>query len=655
MKKLLYIFIFCCLPFIAFTQSSPIHRKGNPIRGNGANPQSATDSSRQQSTSDIPHQHRTWKWMNDGVYKMDIPLDTTFDKIHNYNYIFQQSIANTYLANFPAPYESDIFIKRPPQEDFHILNNVRAYLFKPVDAVNFNTTTPFTQLNYYSGGGKGKNESFLDVWHTQNITPFWNAGFRYNLISGDGRYMNQKSKAYNFSIFSSYEKERWLINLFLNQNNGNFDENGGVLDKKFIRDTTINAENVPVNLSNVRNIYRNFNFYTLLQYNIGNKKETVQGNDTIQSYPAKALFSATIEDNIHRFKEASINFDFFHNTFLDSVSHTDLQGNHVYNFNARLVVNEHPKYKYLPGIYAGLSFKHLDYTGRTGLDSTHAQGKDKHSGTWLTGGIFNVNDSALFNFDANVKLCLIGHYIGDFEIQGFIKQYFNKAKTSYIRADALIESQTVNPFFSRYIGNHNIWETNFDNIKTLGLEGRYVNEKFQTEVGLNWNNIINYVYFDTAAMPQQTSKALIILTAWANQKFKAGHFHFDQTVYFQQNTHKDILSLPTISLYSHNYYENAFFKKVLKFIIGFDLFYNTKFYADNYAPSTMQFYSQRTEKTGGYPKFDIFLDFRIKRATLFLKYEHLNYYVTNGNYFSALDYPINPAMFKFGLKWNFFD
>lgn len=69
----------------------------------------------------------------------------------------------------------------------------------------------------------------------------------------------------------------------------------------------------------------------------------------------------------------------------------------------------------------------------------------------------------------------------------------------------------------------------------------------------------------------------------------------------------------------------------------------------------MQFYSQRTEKTGGYPKFDIFLDFRIKRATLFLKYEHLNYYVTNGNYFSALDYPINPAMFKFGLKWNFFD
>ncbi|MDE5638326.1 MAG: putative porin, partial [Odoribacter sp.] len=109
------------------------------------------------------------------------------------------------------------------------------------------------------------------------------------------------------------------------------------------------------------------------------------------------------------------------------------------------------------------------------------------------------------------------------------------------------------------------------------------------------------------------------------------------------------------SLYSHNYYENTFFKKILKFIIGIDLFYNTQFYADNYSPSTMQFYNQRKEKTGGYPKLDIFLNMRIKRADFFLKYEHLNYYFTNGEYFSALDYPINPAMFKFGLKWNFFN
>ncbi len=593
--------------------------------------------------------------MNEGVYKTEIPIDTTLDGLHNYNYIFKQSIANTYLANFPSPYESDIFIRRATQEDFYILNNIRAYLFKPIDALLFNTTTPYTQLNYYTGGGKGKNETFIDVWHTQNITPFWNAGFRYNLISSDGRYMNQKSKAYNFSVFSSYEKERWMINFFLNQNNGHFNENGGVSDKKFIRDTTLNAENVPVNLSNVKNKYRNFNFYTLLQYNIGKRKETVRGEDTLQSYPAKALFSATIEDNTHRFKENSVNFDFFPFTYLDSAANTDFQGNHVYNFTTKLVVNEHPKYKYLPGIYAGLDFKYSDYTRRTGLDSTQAKGTEKYNGTWLTGGLFNVDDSALFNFDANAKICLLGDYIGNFEIQGFIKQYFNKNKSSYIQANALIQSKAVNPFFSGYIGNRDIWKTDFKDTKTINIEGRYVNKKSRTELGVGWSNIIDYVYFDTTAMPQQTSKALIVLTAWGKQVFKAGHFRFDQTLYFQKSTQKEILSLPALSLYSHNYYENAFFNKVLKFIIGIDLFYNTKFYADNYSPSTMQFYNQRKEKTGGYPKLDVFLDIRIKRADFFLKYEHLNYYFTNGEYFSALDYPINPAMFKFGLKWNFYN
>lgn len=652
MKKLVYIIILCCLQVTMVAQSRPISRSNFPER-EGAMPQ--PDSSRSTTTEDIPHFRKSWKWMNEGVYKTEIPIDTTLDGLHNYNYIFKQSIANTYLANFPSPYESDIFIRRAPQEDFHILNNIRAYLFKPVDALLFNTTTPFTLLNYYTGGGKGKNETFLDVWHTQNITPFWNAGFRYNLISSDGRYMNQKAKAYNFSIFSSYEKERWLINFFLNQNNGHFNENGGISDKKFIRDTTLNAENVPVNLSNVKNTYRNFNFYTLLQYNIGKRKETVRGKDTLQSYPAKALFSATIEDNIHRFKESSVNFDFFPFTYLDSTANTDFQGNHVYDFSTKLVVNEHPKYKYLPGIYAGLDFKYLDYTGRTGLDSLHAKKTEKYNGTWLTGGIFNVDDSALFNFDANAKICLLGDYIGNFEIQGFIKQYFNKNKSSYIQANALVESKAVNHFFAGYVGNHDIWETAFKDTKTINIEGRYVNEKLRTEIGVGWSNIIDYVYFDTTAMPQQTSKALIVLTAWGKQVFKAGHFHFDQTLYFQKSTQKDILSLPAISLYSHNYYENAFFNKVLKFIIGVDLFYNTKFYADNYSPSTMQFYNQRKEKTGGYPKLDVFLNVRIKRADFFLKYEHLNYYFTNGEYFSALDYPINPAMFKFGLKWNFYN
>lgn len=653
MKKLLYILILSCLQLAGVAQISRPNQPTNFGQNNEEVNTPSRDSSYKEEN--VPHFRKSWRWIHDGVYRKEMAIDSTLDNIHNYNYIFQKSIANTYLANFPSPYESDIFIKRATAEVFFPLTNVRAYLFKPVDALEFNTTTPFTQLNYFTGGGKGKNETFLDIWHTQNILPFWNAGFRYNLISSDGRYMNQKSKAYNFSLFSSYERERFAVSFFINQNNGHFYENGGVADKKYIRDTTIAAENVPVNLSNVQNTYRNFNLYTLLQYNIGKEKEVILPQDTIYTYPAKAVFSAKVEDNEHRFKEADVNLDFFPNTYIDSTNHVDILTNRIYDFNLKFILNEHPKYKYLPGIYAGLNFKYLDYKERTSLDTIHNYGKSKYTGTWLTGGIFNVDTNALFNYDINGQLCLFGDYSGNFLLQGELKQYLGRNKNAYLKVNALAESKAVNHFFSRYIGNHDIWENNFKNIKTFNVEGRYVNPRLRTEVGIGWNNTLDYVYFDTASMPQQTSKALMVLTAWGKQVFKAGNFYFDQTVYFQKSTQEDILSLPAIAVYSHNYYQNAFFKKVLKFTVGIDLFYNTKFYADNYSPSTMQFYNQREEKTGGYPKLDVFLDFRIKRATFFLKYEHVNYYFTNGEYFSALDYPINPAMFKFGLRWNFLD
>ena len=116
----------------------------------------------------------------------------------------------------------------------------------------------------------------------------------------------------------------------------------------------------------------------------------------------------------------------------------------------------------------------------------------------------------------------------------------------------------------------------------------------------------------------------MVLTAWGKQNFRLGNFYFDQTVYFQKSTQEDILSLPAISVYSHNYFQHALFKNALFLQTGIDVFYNTKFYADNYMPSIMQFYNQRERKTGNYPKLDVFLNLRIKRADIFVKYEHIN-------------------------------
>ncbi len=51
----------------------------------------------------------------------------------------------------------------------------------------------------------------------------------------------------------------------------------------------------------------------------------------------------------------------------------------------------------------------------------------------------------------------------------------------------------------------------------MKADGRYVNNRLRTELGVGIANIFSYVYFDTAAMPQQTSKTLMVLTAWESK------------------------------------------------------------------------------------------------------------------------------------------
>lgn len=662
MKKIIGIVILLVFHLICLGQSE--YDEFDPF-GQEEGKEDAT-AKRDSVEVNVPHFRYTWQWKRGGVYPQEVPLDTLQDGIQNFNLIFKESISNTYLGNFLSPYESNIFIERNPVQDFYPLTYMRAYLYMPEDSKHFNTTTPYTRLRYYTGGGKGKAENMLDVWHVQNILPFWSAGLRYRTISGDGRYANQKTKVSTFSFFTSYERERWVLSGFLSRNKGEIEENGGIADRYQVVDTVVKAENIPVNLqmSEVYNNFRNINFQVQGQYNIGKAKELItpvdtSRNDTSYTYPAKVVLNIRTEGNRHSFEEGSINEDFYRHTYIDSSQTNDTYNSKLIEVSAKFVLNEHPKYKYLPGLYAGLEFKREKYDQRIDYDTLSVgsiYGTDTYMGTFLTAGIFNVDTNAALNYDVQGRLGLLGYYAGNFKIDGYIRQALNKEKTTFLRADANIQLQSVNPFLNHYVGTHDQWENDFKAVKTIDIRARYVNQRLRADVGASFTNIFSHVYFDSTIMPRQTSKALIVFTAWAKEVFKAGPVYFDQRVYVQKSTQEDILSLPTVALYSHNYYQDWLFKHALELQFGIDLFYNTSFYADNYMPSIMQFYNQKVYKTGNYPKVDVFLNLHIKRAQLFVKYEHVNFHLKErGNFFSAADYPINPAMLKFGVQWDFFD
>ncbi len=659
MKYIFYTILCCLISLTSLAQSDFDY--GHPDEEDPRRSAFDQDSTRGEQRYVKP-QRVAWKWMHDGVYKQYMSMtDTLTDGIHNTNPIFKHSVSNTYLGNLPSPYISNVFILRPRGEDFLPLDRVRDYLFRPEDALDYNTSTAFAQISYFNGGGRGKTEDRVDVWYMQNINPFWNAGFRYNLMSADGAYSYQKSKTYNFSVFSSYEKERVAVSFFLNQNVGHYAENGGIEVLAEVRDTVLDPKIIGTKLvMEPRNNIANFNLSTLAQYNLGNAKEIITpvdsiNMDTTYTYPMKFALALKVEDNRYRFREESVETNFWDTTYLNTQSNQDITNNQKYEIDAKFILNEHPKYKYLPGVYAGLKFKYLKYDQRVSSDTINNRTTNKYTGTYLTAGTFNMDSTTMFNFDIWGSFCLAGEYSADYSLEGKIVQYLSRNRNSSVTAYALLETTTPNRYYDQYTGNHNQWETNFSKIHAYNIKGHYNNKRLRTEVGIALNNTKNYIYFDTTAYPRQYDGNLVVFTAWAKQIFRLGKFYFDQKVYYQICNKDEVLQLPKVALYSHNYYQNRLFKKVLGLQIGIDLFYNTSFYSNAYDPSIMQFYNQDIEKTGNYPKLDVFLTLNIKRADLFVKYEHANERLGSRDYFSAYTYPINPAKVKFGIRWNFFD
>jgi hypothetical protein len=75
---------------------------------------------------------------------------------------------------------------------------------------------------------------------------------------------------------------------------------------------------------------------------------------------------------------------------------------------------------------------------------------------------------------------------------------------------------------------------------------------------------------------------------------------------------------------------------------------------DGYDPVLAEFYVQNDVTVGGFPRFDFFINAKVRQTRIYLKAEHFNSSFTGFDYFSAPSYPYRDFIVRFGLVWNFF-
>ena len=95
--------------------------------------------------------------------------------------------------------------------------------------------------------------------------------------------------------------------------------------------------------------------------------------------------------------------------------------------------------------------------------------------------------------------------------------------------------------------------------------------------------------------------------------------------------------------------------------MGCDFTYVSSYKPDAYMPATGVFYLQQTSnkstivETGSYPQIDLHLTLKVKTVSFFFKYTHANAGYSGHRQFTALHYPMLPAVFSYGINWLFYD
>lgn len=608
-------------------------------------------------------------WTVDDIYGIadTVVIDSLITSYQDNQPINNYSIANSWNGNLGSPLESKIYFDRKVSSREDMFERAYApYLIKPSDVRYYDTKQPFSQMVYRSAFPLQNEEDYFKIMLTLNANKHLNVGGLCNLIYGRGQYQYQSSNMLNGGFWTTYTGKQYevvssvMFNSFKNRENGGISDNNYILNPQY----SIQASNIPVNFSNVQSAYRNFNYFFNHRYKLGREMErkakSVLGVDsTYTEYVTIMTLTHTFhaEDVARKYVEESVPMGFYANNYFsnsytkDSTAYWSIANTFAvtleeeFNRLMRFGLSAYIKYDIR---HYGMGIKNREDTLRFDNSYSHnlilGANLFKREGKWV-------------KYDIDGRIYLVGQHIGEFDLDGRFDFEFNVGREPLgIMAAAGFRNYSEYHQYRYYESNHFKWsDLDFNNSLALDIKGRIGLPRRDISIGVQFQNITNYVYLNEKCMPTQHNGNVQVLAVDLLAKLRAWRFHLDVQAVYQLTGNRDVLPLPDVALYGNFYYMDKFFK-VLTVQLGTSVRYHTEYYGNAYMPALGQFYLQKEVLIGNYPEMNVYANFHLKTVRFFVQYYHLNKGLFGGtNYLSMPYYPINPATFQFGLSWNFWE
>jgi len=598
-------------------------------------------------------------------------MDTTTCSIHLYDPLFAGDQFFTGLGNTGQP-----AISRTPgfitaRGFTYGRDALDIYRYNPRNLPYYLSASPWSEIRYVMGPDK---ENYLQATYNRNVYKGLNFGLFYRLINATGPYSRQKTDMDNTGLNLRYFSRTGHYGLMAAyiRNGFDFQQNGGIQnDDVFESNTESNRAVFPVKLSTAQtqeygNVFSVTQFWEPGFYKPRNRMDKKTTGDypdsvfviqTVDTIPVSSgrrsafllgRFSHTLSfsRDAYTYSDASPMAGFYPRVLRDSAQTFD--STTVMRFENELSwTNALFLYSQEFPVKLRFSVRHLLASHKT--DSTLVRSFQQ----WIPSA-----DIRLI-FPAGISLSGSAFYVygdyngGDMGLQGRLGK--KAGRNENWEVGGLAEFSSVKPayFFQWYKGNHQQWENDFlrQDVLRLGgfLSGR------ATEIRPEYILISKMVYLGADAMPRQRDNAFSMFRLWMSHHQKAGRWTLSGTVVLQKASDTISLRLPevicrgTISLTAY------LFNRALLVEPGVSATWNTAHFADSYMPSLNAFYLQSGKTIGNFAMADVFLNMKVARARLFLRYRHVNSHWTGYQYYGAPGYPLADGGLNFGVIWPFYD
>ncbi len=593
-------------------------------------------------------------------------LDTTLtiQKEYRYNYLRKDNFELLPLANMGQAYnnlgydfESQLFYPKIGASAKHF-----NYL-EMEDVKYYNVPTPTTDAMFKTVFEEGQ---FLDILLTFNLSKRLNYSIAYKGFRSLGKYNSSESEAGNFRTTANYQSKnsRYDIRMHIAAQDLINEENGGLSNKEGQFESGdadfSDRSRIDVNFTDAQTKILGKRYFFENRYKLIRKvkdstiaEKTSLGIGHVFNYETK-YYQFTQNNQNDYFGEAFVASTLsdkailktFYNQFSAEFYNATLgrlKGNlNIYNynyyFNSTLIVNNESIARQIKGEEISLGANYQKQIGGFNLKGDFAYNL---SGK-LTGTILNVGASYKIADDIVFSAQL--HSSSKMPNFNFLLYQSDYANYNWDNTNTFNKTSANSLNFNldtKQFGNASVKITSLDNYSYFAVDPDQIITEGESE--------------SQFIKPYQETKAVNYLKVKYQKEFKYKGFALDNTIMYQtvaQST--NVLNVPQFTTRNSFYYSTDVFKKAMFLQTGVTFKYFTSYNMNSYNPLLGEFYIQNTEKLGGFPLLDFFINAKVQQTRIYLKAEHFNSSFSGFNYYSAPDYPYRDFIVRFGVVWNFF-